>query len=369
MIGKGSVNHNSRKFIAENVDATRTKDNIEFCNENIEQVYHQLFDEALEKYNEKQTRDDRKIPDYYEKIRTSKQEKLFHEVIVQIGSRDDMNARDENGQLSKEILIDYMDSFQERNPQLKVFSAHLHLDEETPHLHIDFVPYTTGSKRGLETRVSLRKALIQQGFEGGTKFETEAKKWTQSEKEQLAEVMEKYDVHWNDLGTHKPHLSVLDYKKQEREKEVIELEKEAEKIESKINDLKETQEFFETNLDRYDKDEEWQVPSPLPMMSANNYKERFIEPFVNKLKAVIRNVIITYRSLDEKYKDLSQRFSSLEKSHKKAIGANKALYKEYTDYEKVKKEIGNDKVNQILEKAQEQNINQRIKPRDMGFDR
>ena len=85
MVGKGSVNHNSRKFRAENVDGTRTHLNIDYCNENIKTVYHELFDEALERYNAKQIRSDRKIKDYYEKIRSSKQEKPFHEIILQVG--------------------------------------------------------------------------------------------------------------------------------------------------------------------------------------------------------------------------------------------------------------------------------------------
>ena len=183
MIGKGSVKHNNRDFTAENVDAKRTQNNIVYCNENIKSVYHQLFDEALEKYNSKQTRKDRMINDYYEKIRTGKQEKLFHEVILQIGNKEDMYADSENGQLAKAVLDKYMKNFQERNPNLKVFSAHLHMDEATPHLHIDFIPFTTGSKRGLETRVSLKKALEAQGFRGGTKSNTEWNQWVEAEKE------------------------------------------------------------------------------------------------------------------------------------------------------------------------------------------
>ena len=92
MVGKGSVNHNSRKFRAENVDGTRTHLNIDYCNENIKTVYHELFDEALERYNAKQIRSDRKIKDYYEKSRSSKQEKPFHEIILQVGGKGNMNA-------------------------------------------------------------------------------------------------------------------------------------------------------------------------------------------------------------------------------------------------------------------------------------
>ena len=139
MVGKGSVNHNSRKFKAENVDPSRTHLNIDYCNENIKKVYHQLFDEALKRYNDKQTRADRKIKNYYEKICNSKQEKPFHEIILQIGNKEDMSAESENGLLAKQVLDEYYKGFQERNPQLKVFSVHLHMDEATPHLRFIFI--------------------------------------------------------------------------------------------------------------------------------------------------------------------------------------------------------------------------------------
>lgn len=202
MVGKGSVNHNSRKFKAENVDGTRTHLNINYCNENIKKVYHDLFDEALERYNDKQTRADRKIENYYQKIRNSKQEKPFHELILQIGDKENMSAESENGELARQILDEYYSGFQERNPNLKVFSAHLHMDEATPHLHIDFVPFTTGSKRGLDTRVSLKQALAAQGFKGGTRGDTEWNRWVSAEKSALAFVMERHGIEWEHKGTH-----------------------------------------------------------------------------------------------------------------------------------------------------------------------
>ena len=225
MMGKGSVSHNTRTFSAKNVDKERTKYNVEFCHLDIKKVYHELFDDALERYNAKQKRSDRKIDNYYEKIRQSKQEKLFHEVILQIGNKDDTNAKSEEGQLAKEILIEFMEDFQKRNPNLYVFSAHLHMDEETPHVHIDFVPFIRNSKRGLDTRVSLKGALAEQGFKGGTRSATEWNQWMESEKQELSRVAERYGVRWKQLGTHNKHLSVLDYEKQERAKEVEKLEK------------------------------------------------------------------------------------------------------------------------------------------------
>ena len=197
MVGKGSITHNNRDFIAENVDGERTKNNITYCNEKIQDVYHELFDEALQKYNEKQTRSDRVIADYYEKIRTGKQEKPFHEIILQIGDKDTMGAETENGELAKKILDRYMHDFEKRNPNLRVFSAHLHMDEATPHLHIDFIPFTTNSKRGLETRVSLKKALEAQGFIGGSRSYAEWNQWVASEKEVLSQIMLEHGIEWD----------------------------------------------------------------------------------------------------------------------------------------------------------------------------
>ena len=247
MMGKGSVNHNTRAFSAKNVDKERSEYNVEFCNKDIKKVYHELFDEAKARYNAKQKRSDRKIDNYYEKIRQSKQEKLFYEVIFQIGNKDDMNAKSEEGKLAREILIDFMKDFQKRNPNLYVFSAHLHMDEETPHIHIDFVPFIRGSKRGLDTRVSLKGALAEQGFKGGTRGATEWNQWIEAEKLELSKVMERYGVQWKQLGTNNKHLSVLDFEKQERTKEVAKLDKQIEKSETVLSQV---QQLVDNRLDR-----------------------------------------------------------------------------------------------------------------------
>ncbi len=224
-MGKGSLPHNNRIFVAKNVDRERIADNVIYKREDIRQVYHTLFDEALEEYNHRQKRKDRRIPDYYEKIRQSRQEKLFYEMIVQIGNRDDMGTDyREMASLSKEILSEYMEGFQERNPNLYVFNAVLHMDEATPHLHIDYVPYITDSKRGLRVRNSLKGALAAQGFIGEGKQNSEWAKWAEHEKEVLAEIMEWHEIQWKQLGTHEEHLTVLDFKKKMRQQEVRELD-------------------------------------------------------------------------------------------------------------------------------------------------
>ena len=228
MIGAGSLAHNRRDFIAGNVDLDRVHLNICYQNENLKQVYKELFDESVERYNVGK-RKDRQITNYYEKIRQGKQEKLFHEVIFQIGNCEDMATGSPNGELAVKVLDEYIQDFQKRNPTLRVFSCYLHQDEATPHLHIDFVPYVTGWKgKGMDTRVSLKQALKSLGFQGGNKHDTELNQWMNHEKEVLAEIAKHHGIEWEQKGTHEEHLDVYNFKKKERKKEVQELEQEKE---------------------------------------------------------------------------------------------------------------------------------------------
>ena len=367
MTGKGSVNHNSRKFHAKNTDPERSCLNVEYCNGNVKDVYHELFDEALARYNEKQTRSDRRIDDYYEKIRSGKQEKPFHEIILQIGDKDNMGAKTENGQLAAKVLDKYMQDFQRRNPTLRVFSAYLHMDEATPHLHIDFVPYTTGSKRGLDTRVSLKQALAALGFKGGTRRETELNQWVAYEKEQLAAVMLEHGIEWEKKGTHEKHLSVLDFEKKERAKEVAELEakkaelqeenatfqeinedlheqllqvddeihslqedlqesrqeaekaqKQADKYQKRMNELAPMVKNMEKLAADFSADPEQTLPEAAVMESAKLYREKKAKPLVKKIVQVMRSVYSAYL-------DISNKFTKLQAAYSRERSGNERL--------------------------------------------
>lgn len=377
MVGKGSVNHNSRKFKAENVDGSRTRLNIDYCNEPIRKTYHELFDEALKRYNAKQTRADRRIENYYEKIRNSKQEKPFHELILQIGDKENMSAESENGRLARQILDEYYRGFQERNPNLKVFSAHLHMDEATPHLHIDFVPFTTGSKRGLDTRVSLKQALAAQGFKGGTRGDTEWNQWVSAEKSALAFVMERYGIEWEHKGTHEKHLSVLDYKKQEREKEV-------ELLDDKLAEKKDEYKAYSNRIQNYDNgiqvieeleqrldtDAEYQLPEPPALMSAKSYKMKFVEPLIKKFKEVISEVFYRYyQALDSYHRlnvtngNLYRENEMLSKINSKLKSENENLRSEVKDYKLLRKVFGHKQIDELLEQARNIKGRKRENPR------
>ena len=365
MVGKGSVTHNSRSFTAENVDSERTHLNIDYCNEPIKKVYHEMFDDALAKYNAKQKRKDRVIPNYYEKIRTGKQEKPFHEVIFQIGNKEDMSAIGNHAELARTILDEYYQGFQKRNPYLRVFSAHLHMDEATPHLHIDFVPFTTGSKRGLETRVSLKKALLNQGFEGQGRDDNELNRWILSEKKVLAQIMERHDIEWEQKGTHEQHLTVLDFKKQERLKELQKLEKqiddkklEVEKLEAtigKIKDAKVSLLHIEHELDTSPK---LQLPEPPPLMSAKSYKQKIVEPLIRRLKSLIKTVIAksvegweNFFRLHKQYEQLVQQINHLKYKNTQLQEVNDLLREQNKSYRLLEKAFGKTKLKAIMEQA------------------
>ena len=420
MTGKGSLNHNSRKFHAKNTDPKRTHWNVEYCNEDIKDVYHELFDEALKRYNDKQTRKDRKIDDYYEKIRSGKQEKLFHEVIIQIGDKDNMGSETVEGQLAAKVLDEYMKGFQERNPTLRVFAAHLHLDEATPHLHIDFIPYVTGSKRGLDTRVSLKQALSVLGFKGGTRMETELNQWVAAEKEQLASIMLEHGIEWEQKGTHERHLSLLDFEKQERAKEVAALEeqkadleehnatmqevnekwldylknmeqdislareswKEADKkveqvkknvaqYEKKLTEIAPMVKEMERFAEKYSADPEEVLPEAGTLETGKTYREKKAKPLIKKIVVVLRSV---YRA----YLDLSRKFSDMQKFYDRAWSKvnlltarveelwneNKVLREKLGDFNRVERALGRDTVEMIVQREKSLEEAQRIQNRE-----
>jgi len=367
MVGRGSVNHNSRKFHAKNTDPERSHLNIEYCHENIKTVYHELFDEALERYNAKQTRADRKIENYYKKIRSGKQEKPFHEIILQVGNKDDMSADSGDGQFAADVLDEYMSGFQERNPHLRVFSAHLHMDEATPHLHIDFIPFTTGSKRGLDTRVSLKQALAAQGFKGGTRGDTEWSQWVRAEKEQLAQVMERHGIEWEDKGTHDKHLSVLDYKKEQRAQEIAALETvKAEKesqVESQEQRLKELASAVK-NMERlavdFSADPEKILPEAGTLESGKSYREKKVKPLLAKIVQVLRSLYRAYIDLKGKYERLQGDYGRVRESNTRLSDRlmevkleNKTLRGTAANYERVKRAFGPQEVEQAVEAARQ----------------
>ena len=383
MVGAGSLAHNRRDFIAENVDQDRVDLNICYCDENIKGVYRQLFDEAVERYNVGK-RKDRQITNYYEKIRQGKQEKLFHEVIFQIGNCEDMAVGTPEGNLAVKVLDQYMQDFQQRNSNLRVFSCYLHQDEATPHLHIDFVPYVTGWKgKGMDTRVSLKQALKSQGFQGGTKHATELNQWINHEKEILAEIAKQHGIEWKQKGTQEEHLDVYNFKKKERKKEVQELEQEkeyltaenegltlqiadaradiknlredkeqaiqekelaekyAEETQIELENLAEQRAQLQPIIDKVSKELKEcrklipELPEAGALERASTYRDKKITPLFNQMKGIIAGLAAQVQELNteiekwkEKYKREKQICEAVKKDLSKAQQRNQYLQEE-----------------------------------------
>lgn len=228
-VDKGVVEHNNRTFVAKNVVRERIPDNIIYTQENIREKYHEIFDEALAEYNARQTRADRKISDYYEHMKQSKKEKPFYEVVVQVGDINNCGYGKENYELARQILDEYMRGFEKRNPNIKVFNAVMHLDEATPHLHIDFLPICHTTGQGLPTRISLKKALEEQGFVSKSKRNSEWAMWAAAEKEVMSELLRKRGISRDVKGAHYAHMECEEYRQSRRE---------LEKINTHINELK-----------------------------------------------------------------------------------------------------------------------------------
>lgn len=205
-IGGGDIRHNNRLFKPSNVDHSRTPDNITLVRENIQDAYHRLFDESVIKYNENQKRNDRKIKNYFDKIYRSKKEKPFYEFIAQVGNQGDQPDQKK----SVEILEEFNQMLQKDYPNMKIFNSVIHVDESTPHIHIDFIPVGEGYKKGLEKRVSMQKALRNLGFSNYADFRNELM-------QKFEEIAKKHEIERKrDVAIGERHLTIQDYRALQR---------------------------------------------------------------------------------------------------------------------------------------------------------
>ena len=301
------------------------------------------------------------------------------------------------------------------------------MDEATPHLHIDFVPYTTGSKRGLDTRVSLKQALSALGFKGGTRHETELNQWVAAEKKQLASIMLEHGIEWEQKGTHEKHLSLLDFEKQERAKEVSALEKQKAELEEHNAIMQEVNAKYLDQLENFEKDifsaqesqEEANKQAEQAKKKAAQYEkklteiapmikemERFAEKYSadpeevlpeagtletgksyreKKAKPLIKKVVTVLRSVYRAYLALSRRFNDMQRSYERAWNKvnsltvrveelwneNRMLRENLRDFERVKGVLGHDTVETIIQadRQREQAIKEQKRAQKRKIDR
>ena len=224
---KTNIDHNNRtmsdkeKERNSHIDYERSDENKYLIQEDIRDLYKREFGEALENYNAKQRRSDRKIKDYYKHIEASKKTSTQQEMIIQIGDKDDF-LNNENREVANTILQEWFHDFEKRNPNLKVYNAVIHNDEASPHMHLNFVPVASGYKRGLEKQVAFDRAIIQQDstLNKTRPFED----WREKEVQLLEQKLLERGIERKIVGTNE-YKDVNDYKeKKDLEREIKQLE-------------------------------------------------------------------------------------------------------------------------------------------------
>lgn len=353
--------------MADNVDPERILLNRIFVQEDLRSVYDNVFGEALKAYNARQKRKDRLKGDYITEIKNSGNgENVFYENVVQVGTMEDTPVLDADGiptidgNIAADVLSKYAETFQERNPNLYLFNAVLHIDEATPHLHLDYIPVAHGYKTGMETRNSLTKALQQMGFEKATgKNRNETMAWQEKERAYLTKLCNEHGIEVEIKGEDKrKNLTVSEYKEAMQEvaaikEQAVELstekellltdnarleeanaglenrhdelsakiialdekvdkkkkswdipEKKTVKLEEKHKKISDLDEAFERNIHVYDESDKWQLPEPELLQTAKSYRDKSAKPLVDTLKKVVKDLTLRVIKLVEEVKEI-----------------------------------------------------------------
>lgn len=347
--GKGNQMHNRREYekigrpIPDNIDVSKSHKNITLVDRDIRQVYGEIFGEALEKYNGKQKRADRKIESYYDHIQKSKNgEKLFYEDVVQWGSKDDFKSP-ETRERAKEALVKYVEGFEGRNPNLKLIGAYIHMDEASPHLHLDYVPVATGYSRGLETRNSLDKAMKQMGFqpESESRKNNATKLWKENERAVFGQICRGLGLEVEpERKSERKSLTVDEYK-EARDEMIGEIEQEKEAIIAEVEPLRE----LKTGIDEIDT-----TGKKLPF-GVVAIKEKDLEAVKEQAKAYTanrdeigelrqRSAAVSQREqradqrerqLDNKANELAKQQQQLQQMYQRQLNLNQLLEKSERD--------------------------------------
>lgn len=234
--GKSSIQHNNREKELKNVDTERTEYNRTLVQENLREVYEREFGPALERYNAKQKRDDRKIKDYFSHVRKSDSLELQREEIIQIGDKDNYFLPfGQEWEETADMYEEFFEQWKEQNPNLVPYNVVIHMDEASPHMHINYVPVAEGYKRGLEKQPSFSKALENQGFTGNKK--QRFSDWRKQQLESIEGIMKDHSLERKEVG--KNHFK-NHYEYQEAMQEVENLHSERDKLQERVNSLART---------------------------------------------------------------------------------------------------------------------------------
>lgn len=247
-----NIRHNNRELTEKefrsdahkHIQREKSKYNIQIFKRDIKDVYHELFDDALNTYNAKQKRKDRKIDDYYKHVQKSKNLDLQREFIVAVGNKADwerlsFEEKQEVGEALKRYVID----FNERHDNMTIYNAIVHLDESgAPHAHFNVVPTATGYKNGLAVQPSFRKALEQEGF--GPSGREQLKAFRDAEVHRLHEFVHEIGIdrkagQTNDIKDMREYKDAMEYIENRKSNQIVKMQREEKAHEEKMHELDE----------------------------------------------------------------------------------------------------------------------------------
>lgn len=249
---KTNIRHNNRELTEKefrsdahkHIKREKSKYNIQIFKRDIKDVYHELFDDALNAYNAKQKRKDRKIDDYYKHVQKSKNLDLQREFIVAVGNKADWEKLSiEEKKEVGEVLARYVRDFNERHDNMTIYNAIVHLDESgAPHAHFNVVPTATGYKNGLAVQPSFRKALEQEGF--GPSGREQLKAFRDAEVHRLHEFVHEIGIdrkagQTNDIKDMREYKDAMEYIENRKSNQIVKMQREEKAHEEKMHELDE----------------------------------------------------------------------------------------------------------------------------------
>lgn len=247
-----NIRHNNREltekeFMSDahkHIQREKSKYNIQIIKRDIKDVYHKLFDDALNAYNTKQKRKDRKIDDYYKHVQKSKNLDLQREFIVTVGNKSDWERLSfEEKQEVGEALGRYVSDFNDRHSNMTIYNAIVHLDESgAPHAHFNVIPTATGYKNGLAVQPSFRKALEQEGF--GTSGREQFKAFRDAEIHRLHQFVHEIGIDrkagkTNDIRNMREYKDAMEYIENQKSSQIVKMQREEQAHEEKMEELNE----------------------------------------------------------------------------------------------------------------------------------
>lgn len=315
-----NIRHNNRELTEKefksdahkHIKREKSKYNIQIFKRDIKDVYHELFDDALNAYNAKQKRKDRKIDDYYKHVQKSKNLDLQREFIVAVGNKADWEKLSfEEKQEVGEALARYVRDFNERHDNMTIYNAIVHLDESgAPHAHFNVVPTANGYKNGLSVQPSFRKALEQEGF--GPSGREQFKAFRDAEIHRLHEFVHEIGIdrkagQTNDIKDMREYKDAMEYIENRKSSQIVKIQREEQAHEEKMNELdeqfKQQEEKFQKREDAFKerKRQQARVIKEMNEEIASKSEELDLEMIKDEtVNAMLKMQLIASKPIDDK---------------------------------------------------------------------